>query len=190
MTSTLMRSAVLAVLFGAPAVAYAHPGHGDIGGLFSGLIHPLAGLDHLLAMLAVGLWGAQLGGRARWVLPSLFVVFMLAGAGAGVAGIAVPGVEEVIVASVLALGLLLLWARRVALAPGAVIVSAFALMHGVAHGAEMPVDAGMAYYMLGFALSTALLHLAGIGVGSWRASGIARLAGAGIALAGLGLALS
>lgn len=190
MRSALMRSLAIAGLLCMPVAAHAHSDHGDIGGLLSGLSHPLAGLDHLLAMLAVGLWGAQLGGRARWALPSLFVVFMLIGAGAGVAGIAVPGVEQAIVASVMALGLLLLWARSVALTPGAVIVAAFALVHGVAHGAEMPADAGMAVYMLGFASSTALLHLAGAGLGSSRTAGVTRVVGAGIALAGLGLALS
>ncbi|SDS34250.1 urease accessory protein [Halopseudomonas xinjiangensis] len=189
MNNVLSRSIVLAVLLGAPALAQAHSGHGDLGGLASGLAHPFAGLDHLLAMLAVGLWGAQLGGRARWALPLLFVVFMLIGAGAGLAGVAIPGVEQGIVASVMALGMLLLWARRVALLPGAVLVSTFAVVHGVAHGTEMPVDAGMLGYMLGFALSTAVLHLAGAGLGSRRTAGLARLIGAGIALAGVGLAL-
>lgn len=186
----ISRTFTLTALIAVPTLAQAHPGHADFGGLAAGLGHPVGGLDHLLAMVAVGLWAAQLGGRARWLLPVLFVTFMLAGAGLGMVGIAVPGVEQGIVASVLALGLLLLWAKRVPLLPGAVLVSAFAVMHGVAHGGEMPPGAEMTLYMLGFALSTAVLHLIGAGLGSWRSTLLSRAIGAAIALAGVGLALS
>lgn len=189
MKPVFSRCVTFLALLATPMLAQAHPGHGELDGLVSGLVHPLAGLDHLLAMLATGLWGAQLGGRARWLLPVLFVTFMLVGAGAGMAGMAVPGVEQAILASVMALGLLLLSARRVALVPGAVIVAAFATMHGVAHGAEMPADAAMVVYMLGFAVTTTLLHLAGVGLGIWRVTTLPRIVGAGIALAGVGLAL-
>ena len=190
MNAIMIRVATAAALALLPAMAQAHPGHGELGGLLAGVGHPWAGLDHLLAMLAVGLWGAQLGGRARWALPVLFVAFMLVGAVAGVAGLVVAGLEQAILGSVMALGLLLLRARRVSLAPGALIVSAFALVHGLAHGMEMPGEAHLPAYMLGFALSTAALHLAGIGLGSCRAASVTRLLGAGIALAGMGLALS
>ncbi len=187
MKHPVARSLGLGVLLAAPSLAQAHPGHVEFSGLVAGLSHPVAGLDHLLAMLAVGLWAAQLGGKARWLLPMLFVTAMLAGAGLGIIGIAVPGVEHWIVASVMALGLLLLWARRVPLVPGAVLVAAFAAMHGVAHGAEMPGSADMMLYMLGFAVSTALLHAAGIALVSWRGVALSRVLGAGIAIAGLSL---
>ena len=190
MNLTITRSITLLTLLGLPLLAQAHPGHADVGGLTLGLSHPIGGLDHLLAMLAVGLWGAQLGGRARWLMPVLFVAFMLVGAGLGMKGLALPGVEQGIVASVVVLGLLLLWAGRLPLAPGAALIAVFALAHGLAHGTEMPVSTDALLYMAGFAISTALLHLAGMGVGSLRSGWLSRIIGAAIAVAGVGLALA
>ncbi len=174
-----------------PGLAHAHPGHMDMSGLASGLAHPLFGLDHLLAMLAVGLWGAQLGGSARWTLPLLFVVVMLAGGGLGMMGLGLPGVEQGIVASVVVLGLLLLAARRVPLAYSGILVGAFALFHGHAHGTEMPIHSSAALYALGFAAATAALHAAGLLMGSWLQQRdwplVSRVAGAAIGLSGLGM---
>lgn len=177
-----------------PAIAHAHPGHAESLGLASGFGHPLAGADHLLAMLAVGLWGAQIGGRAQWLLPLSFVSFLLLGAGLGIAGVAVPGVEQGIVVSVLLLGLLLVQAARLPLTVGAALVACFASMHGLAHGSEMPSTSSVPAYMFGFVLSTALLHMAGLGLGrsvqDGRMAWVTRLLGGIIALSGLGLALS
>lgn len=187
---TLLIAAGLAL----PGLALAHPGHEHASGLLSGLVHPLFGLDHLLAMLAVGLWGAQLGGRARWALPVLFVGVMLLGGCLGLAGLALPGVEHGIVASVVVLGLALLWARQIPLAYSSLLVAAFALFHGHAHGTEMPGEASAGLYALGFAVATAALHLAGLRIGLWLKGRdgmlVSRVVGAGIGLVGLGMAVS
>lgn len=184
----------LAALATLPTLANAHAGHAESLGLASGFGHPLAGMDHLLAMLAVGLWGAQIGGRAQWLLPVSFVSFMLLGAGLGIAGVAVPGVEQGILVSVLLLGLLLVRAARLPLATGAALVAGFAAMHGLAHGSEMPVASSVPAYAFGFMLSTALLHMAGLALGfglrAGRMGWVSRLLGGVIALSGLGLALS
>lgn len=175
-----------------PGLAHAHPGHENMSGLVSGLGHPLFGLDHLLAMLAVGLWGAQLGGKARWLLPVLFVGVMLAGGSLAMLGLSVPAVEPGIIASVVVLGLFLLWARQVPLAVSAVLVSVFALFHGVAHGAEMPLEASAMTYALGFAVATAGLHLLGLLAGAWLQQRswpvVSRVMGAVIGAVGLSMA--
>ncbi len=177
-----------------PGLAHAHPGHDNMQGLLSGLGHPLFGLDHLLAMLAVGLWGAQLGGRARWLLPVLFVGVMVSGGALGMLGVSVPVVEPGIIASVVILGLFLLWARQVPLLLSGALVSVFALFHGVAHGTEMPLEVSAMTYALGFALATAGLHLAGLLAGNWlqRQSlpWVSRVTGALIGLAGLGMVMA
>lgn len=175
-----------------PGLAHAHPGHENMSGLVSGLGHPLFGLDHLLAMLAVGLWGAQLGGKARWLLPVLFVGVMLAGGSLAMLGLSVPAVEPGIIASVVVLGLFLLWARQVPLAVSAALVSVFALFHGVAHGAEMPLEASAMTYALGFAVATAGLHLLGLLAGAWLQQRswpvVSRIMGAVIGVVGLSMA--
>ncbi|SDU05218.1 HupE/UreJ family protein [Halopseudomonas salegens] len=177
-----------------PTLAHAHPGHESMDGLLSGLGHPLFGLDHLLAMLAVGLWGAQLGGRARWLLPLLFVGVMLAGGALAMVGVSVPAVEPGIIASVVVLGLFLLWARQVPLLVSGALVSTFALFHGVAHGTEMPLQASAMTYALGFVVATAGLHLVGLLAGGWLQrqswSLVPRVMGALIGLVGLGLAVA
>jgi urease accessory protein len=183
--------APLAAFAALPSLALAHPGHDghDFGWDFSaGLAHPLSGWDHLLAMVAVGLWAAQLGGRARWLVPASFVALMTAGAALGQAGWPIAGSEQAIAASVLVLGLLVAGAVRMPLIASITLVGAFALFHGFAHGTEMPSTAGGLSYGLGFVAMTALLHLAGLGAGSIAArrtstDRLARIAGAAIACA-------
>lgn len=170
--------------------ALAHPGH-EAASFFSGFAHPFGGLDHLLAMFAVGLYAARQAGAARGLLPAGFVLAMLVGAGLAAAGLALPAVEAGIAASVLVLGLLLAFAARLPAGASLALVAAFALCHGAAHQAEMG-GAGLALYALGFSLATALLHGGGYLLGrlapdSAAAHRIHRLAGA--AIAGIGAAL-
>jgi urease accessory protein len=172
------------------ASALAHSsGHGEVAGFTSGFMHPLLGFDHLLAMVAVGLWGAFLGAPAIWVLPVVFPLVMAVGGVLGVAGVPLPGVEIGIAVSALVLGVMVAGAARPPLAVAAVIVGLFAIFHGHAHGTELP-DAGNALtYSLGFVVSTGLLHVAGITFGllvRWAAGRMAvRVAGGLIGLAGV-----
>ncbi len=193
MTSIRTHLALAAGLTLMPVMAYAHPGHGT-SGLVSGLSHPLFGLDHLLAMVAVGLCAAKLGGTARWLLPLLFVGVMVLGGGLAMAGMHLPGVELGIVSSVIVLGMLLIFARSGATVPAAVLVSGFALFHGYAHGAEMPAGAGAAAYAFGFAVATAALHGLGLVGGQWLQARhwqrAVQVLGALISLAGVSMALS
>jgi urease accessory protein len=148
-----------------PSVASAHTGVGDPTGFWHGLEHPIGGLDHILAMVAVGLWAAQMGGKALWVVPGAFVLAMTGSSVLGHFGLPLPGVEQGILASDFILGLLLLFATRLPLAVSIGIVSILAIFHGYAHGAEMPETASGLTYGIGFIISTAALHLAGIGMG-------------------------
>lgn len=171
-----------------PTIAFAHPGHPASGGLLTGIAHPLGGLDHLLAMLAVGIWAAQAGGRAVWAVPLTFVAAMAAGGLAGASGLAVPGVEPGIVGSVIALGALVALGRRLPLPAGLALTAGFAVFHGQAHVAEMGAGGSPVLYGAGFLLATAALHVAGVGLGqvgrlSWGAR-VIRAAGAGIGVAG------
>lgn len=184
---------LLALLALLPLSAAAHPGHGTAS-LGEGLAHPLSGLDHLLAMVAVGLWAAQLGGRARWVVPGAFVSAMAAGWGLGMLGVPIPGVEQGIVASVLVLGLMIAIAARPPIGVPVAMVAAFALFHGHAHGTEAAPGGSALAYALGFTTATVFLHLAGIGLGQAlesanRARPWLRLAGGSVALAGLMMAI-
>jgi urease accessory protein len=158
----------------------------------SGFQHPLTGLDHMLAMVAVGLWAGLNGGRALWAWPIAFVGVMVLGGALGMAGIALPLVESGILASVVVLGLLVLTAVRLPVAIGAALVAAFALLHGHAHGAELPGDAAAATYAAGFAIATAVLHAIGIGVAhlAGSASGRILVRGAGALVAAAGVALA
>lgn len=162
--SSLSRTALLtAALTIVPALAHAHPGHGSHeAGFSAGLIHPLNGMDHLLAMVAVGLWAVQLGGRAIWLIPGSFLAAMSLGGILGMNGIALPFAEHAIMASIFILGALIAMAARLTIAQSTVIVALFALFHGFAHGAEAPAAANGALYVGGFALTTALLHAIGI----------------------------
>lgn len=159
---SLVRPALAVVLAAAAAPVLAHPDHGTAS-LASGLAHPLGGVDHLLAMVAVGLFAARQPGGARWMLPAGFVAAMLAGAGLSAAGVALPAVETGIAASVLVFGVLIAALARLPLAAALPLVAAFALFHGHAHHAEMGAGSPLAY-TAGFALATAALHLAGLGL--------------------------
>lgn len=178
--------AIAAMLAGGPALA--HTGAGAGTSLLDGLAHPLAGPDHLLAMLAVGLLAAQAGGRALWAVPASFVAAMALGGIAGMAGLGLPLVEFGIVGSVVVLGALVALAPRLKLAAACGIVGAFALFHGHAHGTEMAGDASAPLYAAGFLVATAALHALGVGLGLVLAGRAGRAAGAAIGLGGLGLA--
>ncbi len=175
----------------ASGTAMAHGGHDHVHGLIAGLAHPLGGIDHLVAMVGVGLFAGMLGGAARWQLPLAFVVAMTLGAVAGIAGLGsgVP-IEQAIALGVLALGLAIAFAARLRPALAIALVAACAVFHGHAHGAELPLQADALTYIAGFVASTALLHLAGLGLAQVlrardAASGAARMTGGAIALAGL-----
>jgi urease accessory protein len=181
-------TAILA-LFLWPSLAHAHVGVGDTNGFVNGVIHPVTGLDHISAMLAVGLWAAQRGGRAIWLVPLTFICVMALGGWLGIIGRSIPLVEPGIVASVLVLGVLIAAAVRLPLVLSVLTVGLFALFHGHAHGAEMPDTASGLLYGLGFIFSTAFLHLCGIALGlSAQRFGTPRLVrytGAAIAVCGV-----
>jgi urease accessory protein len=172
-----------------PSLAHAHVGIGEANGFLHGFSHPLTGLDHLCAMIAVGLWAAQTGGRAIWAVPLAFVSVMLLGGVFGLAGIHLLFVETGIAVSVLTLGVFIAAAVRLPLSASILIVGLFALCHGHAHGAEMPATASALGYASGFALATASLHAAGIGLGvgieKIASAKFVRFAGGAIALSGL-----
>lgn len=182
----LSGTALLLFLF-VPAL-HAHTGHDGGTGFTHGFEHPITGLDHILAMIAVGLWAAQIGGRAIWIVPASFVTAMLFGGIAGMNGFALPYLEQGIAASVLLLGLVIAFAVRPPVYVPALIVAAFALFHGVAHGAEMPETASGLAFGLGFILATSLLHLIGIGLGvglqKCSPAPLVRALGVGVALLG------
>lgn len=156
----LRKSLFALALFLSPAVAFAHAGH-DHSGLMAGLAHPVFGLDHLLAMLAVGLWAAQQSGAARWALPLTFVASMLVGGLLGFNGLHMPLMETGIAASVLAFGLLVAVAMRLPLLIALGMTALFALSHGVAHGLELPALTSPWGYAAGFVAATAALHASG-----------------------------
>ncbi len=184
------RTAILAwglALLALPALA--HVQEGQAAGFLTGLAHPVSGLDHVLAMVAVGLWGAQLGAPALWLLPVTFPLVMAFGGFLGLLGIPLPGVEVGIALSALALGLAVATSWRPPLAAAAALVAVFAVFHGHAHGTELPEGQSGLTYSIGFVVATGLLHLAGIGIGvihRWPAGRVAlRLLGAGVAAAGV-----
>lgn len=149
-----------------PTPVGAHEAFDAAGGFVSGFGHPLRGLDHLIAMVAVGLWGALLGAPALWLLPVAFPLMMAVGGVLGIAGVALPAVETGIAVSGVVLGAAVAAAWRPPLVVAAVIVAVFALLHGHAHGTELPSSASPLAYSLGFVLATGLLHVAGIGIGA------------------------
>jgi urease accessory protein len=185
-----MRTAVGAVLLAAtPGRVLAHAPAGAATGFLTGLMHPVSGLDHVLAMVAVGLWGAQLGLPAIWMLPVTFPIVMALGGLLGLLGVPVPGVEVGIAASALLLGSAVATERRPPLYVAALLVGAFAIFHGHAHGTELgPGESGLPY-SLGFVVATGCLHAVGVAIGTvhrWPPGRLAlRVAGAGIALAGV-----
>jgi urease accessory protein len=179
--------ALATVLCIAALPALAHTGDGT-GGLAAGFGHPISGLDHILAMVAVGLWGAILGAPALWLLPVAFPVAMAVAGALGVMAVPLPFVEQGIAISSIVLGGMVLFAQRPPLGLALAIVAAFAVFHGHAHGTELPEAANPAAYAVGFVVATGLLHLLGIGIGSvtrWPAGMVAvRAGGAVIALGG------
>ncbi len=183
-------AATLAVAL-APTAAFAHVGHGDVSSFAAGINHPLGGLDHVAAMVAVGLWAALKGGRALWVWPCAFVGVMLAGGALGMAHVPIPFVEQGILASVVVLGLLVALAIDLPVAVGAAIIGLFALLHGHAHGSEITETMSGAAYMAGFALATAGLHGIGLAVGATlsdlRMRPLVRAAGAACVIVGMAL---
>lgn len=160
----LLQPAILAI-FLAPTAAIAHTGVGDTSGFMHGFMHPLGGLDHQLAMILVGIFAYQLGGRALWLVPLTFVGVMALGGFLGVAGVPIPFIETGIALSVIVLGAIVAFGARIPVAVAMGIVGLFAIFHGHAHGSEMPLDASGVAYGLGFMLATAILHAVGIGIG-------------------------
>jgi urease accessory protein len=189
-----MRSLLIFFLVAAATPAFAHTGVGTTVGIADGFFHPLGGVDHILAMVGVGLFATVLGGRALWLVPLSFVVMMAAGGALGMMGIAIPYVEIGIACSVVALGAMLTFQWKFPAAVAAALVGLFAIFHGHAHGAEMPDSASGLQYGAGFVLATVLLHCAGIAVGVviGLLSGslyprITQAAGAAMAIAGIAM---
>jgi urease accessory protein len=177
-----------------PTVALAHTGVGDTVGFSHGFIHPLTGIDHVLAMMMVGVFAWQLGGRALWLVPITFVLVMAIGGVLGVTGIGVPFIEIGIALSVIVLGASVAFRVKAPMAIAMAVVGLFAIFHGHAHGSEMPENAAGMTYGLGFMIATALLHLGGIGlgfligrIGDKRGPVFVRAAGAAAAVAGLAI---
>lgn len=189
-----MRRFVLAPVFWLfPALAYAHSAAGAVSGFGAGFLHPITGVDHVLAMLAVGLWGAELEGKAIWMLPITFPLIMSLGAVAGILGVPMIAVEIGITASVIVLGSVIALNFRPNAGVATAIVGCFAIFHGYAHGAELPHQTSAFEFCTGFVVATGMLHLCGIGVGlvthlphglKVLRSGGAAIATAGIVLAG------
>jgi len=172
---TLRFAALTAPLLLLPAAAMAHPAlYQHTHGFSEGVAHPLTGLDHLLAMIAVGLWASQKGGRALWLWPASFVAAMIAGGAVGMMGWALPGIAPVIAASLLVLGLMIAGTAVLPISAGMAIIALFGLFHGNAHGLEAPANASGALYAAGFVLSTICLHGLGLGLGLMARSGVAR----------------
>ena len=161
-TTALLGALLLTLL---PHFAEAHIVQGGAGGFGSGFEHPLTGLDHFLAMFAVGLWGAQMGGRPVWTLPVTFPLIMVLGGFLGIAGVPLPGVEIGIALSIIALGLAVAFAWHPPEWVALLLISIFAICHGYAHGAELPVAADPADFAIGFVVATGLIHVFGVGVG-------------------------
>lgn len=185
----MIRRLILTAPFLAAATpAFAHVGQHLGFSAVSGFAHPLLGLDHLTAMIAVGIWAAMAGGKRIWVWPAAFVIAMLVGGFIGHAGIELPQVEPVIALSVVVLGVLVAMGVSAPVWLGSTLVAAFAIFHGHAHGAEAPAE-GWAGYALGFAAATALLHLVGmgIGVGLQRSIGVLPVRAIGAATAAFGV---
>ena len=182
--AALVTLALLAVA--SPALA--HTGEAAAGGFVTGFLHPIFGWDHVIAMVAVGLWGAFLGAPAVWLLPVTFPLVMALGGMLGAAGVPLPGIETGIAASGLVIGLAVLFAARPPLPVAAVIVAFFAIFHGHAHGAEMPGAVSPLAYAGGFVIGTGLLHVAGIALGllTKLPSGTWIVRAAGVVIAALG----
>ena len=169
--------------------AFAHPQKGAAVGFVTGFLHPISGLDHVLAMVAVGLWGAQLGAPAIWLLPVAFPMVMAFGGMLGLLGVPIPGVEYGIAASAILLGAAVMFEFRPPLGLAAALVGFFAICHGHAHGTELPPNQSALLYSMGFVIATGCLHAVGIGIGTiyrWTwGQKLVRAAGAAITTGGL-----
>ena len=186
----LSREALAAiVLLLAATPVWAHEQSGQAAGFLTGLKHPVSGLDHVLAMISVGLWGAQLGSPALWLLPVIFPMVMAFGGFLGLLGIPLPGTEIGIAVSAILLGLVVAFEARPPLWMAAALVGFFGIFHGYAHGTELPAGENALLYSAGFVIATGCLHGVGIGIGlvhRWRAGRLAlRFAGTLVALAGV-----
>ncbi len=190
MKFSVFRAVFAAMLFLAATQAQAHIGEGVVGGFGSGFFHPITGLDHIVAMVAVGLWGVFLGSPAIWVLPVVFPLVMCFGAMLGVMGVEIPYTETGIALSGIVLGVVVLFGVRAPLWVASIIIAVFAVCHGWAHGAEMPVAGNPFAFALGFVIATGMLHLAGIAFGFLtlvpKGQYLVRAAGAAIAMVGTG----
>lgn len=183
------RAAFAAAILLVALPAWAHEGGGQAAGFVSGMLHPVSGLDHVLAMVAVGLWGAQLGAPAIWLLPVAFPLVMAFGGFLGLMGVPVPGVEIGIALSAVLLGVMVATQSRPPLGVAIALVGFFAVFHGHAHGTELPEGASGLLYSVGFVVVTGLLHATGIAIGlvhRWERGRLA-LRGAGAAVAAAGL---
>jgi urease accessory protein len=181
--------AVLVLLLSWAQPALAHTQKGEAAGFLAGFRHPISGLDHVLAMVAVGLWGAQLGAPAVWLLPVAFPMVMAVGGMLGLMGVALPGIEYGIAASAILLGAAVMFEARPPLAVASALVGFFAIFHGHAHGTELPPGQSALLYSMGFVVATGCLHAAGIAIGtvhrwSWGQS-VLRVAGAVVAVGGI-----
>jgi len=165
MSRKAFRLLVTAALLLAPSVAFAHPGHSEANSLLAGFVHPFSGIDHLLAMTAVGLFAAHLGGRALWAVPVTFVAVMALGGILGAAGVSLPFTETAIALSVLVFGLVIFSGMTPPALAAMALVGSFAIFHGYAHGTEMPVAGSGIVFGVGFIVATALLHGFGIALG-------------------------
>jgi urease accessory protein len=183
-------------IFLLPALAYAHPGHDaglhHVSAFISGFIHPFTGLDHMLAMITVGIWSVQAFRHTRsnvWIVPLAFAGLMLTGGVIGMAGVGTPLVKPMIAASLLMLGLFVALRVKLPLLSGVAMVGSFAIFHGIAHGSELPIGHALAL-LSGMVIGTMLLHITGMLLGRFvleRNVWLPRIAGAGVAAAGLGL---
>jgi urease accessory protein len=187
--NSLKRVALACLLLLWSGRAFAHILEGDAaGGFISGFEHPISGWDHILAMVSVGLWGAQLGAPAIWLLPVTFPMVMAFGGMLGLMGVPLPGTEIGIALSAIGLGAVVATEARPPLWAAALLVGFFAIFHGHAHGTELPPDENGVLYSIGFVVATGLLHLTGIGIGlihRWKIGQMTmRLGGAAVALAG------
>jgi urease accessory protein len=184
-THALLLAAIL-LCFSPRALAHAQVG--EASGFLTGFLHPISGLDHVLAMVAVGVWGAQLGAPAIWLLPVTFPIVMAFGGLLGLLGVPLPGVEIGIALSALVLGVAVLSGRRVPFVAAALVVGTFAIFHGHAHGTELPPGESGLLYSIGFVVATGCLHAIGIAIGAihrWPAGKVAlRAAGGVVGLAG------
>ena len=185
---TIARLLAAAVVATVSAPALAHVEAGQATGLLSGFLHPISGLDHVLAMVAVGLWGAILGAPAIWVLPIAFPLVMAMGALLGFLGVPLPGVEYGIAASAILLGAAVAFEVRPPVAFAALLVGVFAIFHGYAHGSELPPGQSALLFSMGFVIATGALHAVGIGIGALKGrvwgGAVLRAAGSMVAAGG------